>query len=151
MGTWAEGPFDNDSAADFAYDIQEAVSGEERHDRLLDALSAGSVYLNTSHPRLSDEYAWGYQLEYAIAAAAFTADEHTGVKQFTNCSYARGVDDDMELKPYVDITMSDRLLQTARAFTAQMLKRMRRDRISEEWVQPVRDIAAALDMQKEHS
>lgn len=143
MGTWDTGPFDNDSAADFAYDIQESSTPQERHDVLLMTMRRGTEYV-AGH-RLDNMYSWGDEVEHAIAAAAFTADEHTGIKQFTNCSYARGVDDDMELKPFAEIQMSGELLGAARLFTAAMLRRMKRDDIDDEWVEPVRQIREALN------
>lgn len=142
MGTWDTGPFDNDSAADFASDIRTCTDAQARHDLLLATLGAGTEKAATAD--LTDEYSWGYELEHAVAAAAFTADEYTGTKQFTDTSYARGVSDSMELEPYVEIRMSDDLVAAARSFTARMLSRMRGCRIDREWVKPVVDIGFAL-------
>lgn len=143
MGTWDTGPFDNDSAADFAADIQACSGPDARHDLLLATLRAGTSHL--SSVRLTDGYAWGYEVEHAVAAAAFVVDEYTGMKQFTNCSYARGVDDNMELNPYVEFHLTPELLDAARKFTDATLTRMRCDCIDEEWAAPVRDIRTAFD------
>lgn len=142
MGTWDAGPFDNDSAADFVGAIQDCTGAEARHDLLLATLGAGTEAL----PRveLSNEYSWGYELEQAFAAAAFVADEYTGRKQFTDTSYARGVGDDMELKPFVQIQMSEELLAAARLFTGRMINKMGECGIDREWAEPVIEVGFAL-------
>lgn len=142
MGTWATGPFDNDSAADFAGDLRDCSGPEARHDLLLTTLTAGTSALETA--QLDNEYSWGYELEHAIAAAAFVADEYTGRKVFTDTSYARGVGDDMELLPFVQIQLSPDLIAAARLFTARMISRMQASRIHKEWIDPVADIGLAL-------
>lgn len=143
MGTWATGPFDNDSAADFADDIRGCTDLDERHDLLLATLRDGS--LTVPHADLSPEYSYGYKLEFAIAAAAFVADEHTGVKKFTDNSYARGVGEDMQLMPFVEFHQpSADLLEASRKFIGAMVQRMRHLGIHEEWTQPVDDIRRAL-------
>lgn len=142
MGTWATGPFDNDNAADFAGSVRDCSGPEARHDLLLATLRDGARVVGTAV--LVNEYAWEYRLDFALAAAAFVADEHTGRKEFTDTPYARGVDDDLELEPYVDIQLSEELTAAARQFTEQTIHRMRASRIDEEWIEPVTDIHHAL-------
>lgn len=143
MGTWDTGPFDNDSAADFAGDIRGCSGPEARHDLLLATLRAGTEVL--SRTQLKSEESYGYELEHAVAAAAFVADEHTHRKDFTNTSFARGVGDDMELKPYVDfLPPSQDLLLAARKFTNRLVNRMSGSWIGAEWITPIKDIESAL-------
>jgi hypothetical protein len=142
MGTWDTGPFDNDSAADFAGAIQDCTGPEARHDLLLATLGAGTEALPRAE--LTNEYSWGYELEQAFAAAAFVADEYTGRKQFTDTSYARGVDDDMELNPFAEIRMSEELLKAARLFTGRMISKMGECGIDRELVEPVVEVGFAL-------
>lgn len=148
MGTWHTGPFDNDSAADFAGDVRDCTGPAARGGLLTAALRGGQEYLRTNRA-LTEEYSWGYELEHAIAAAAFVADEYTGEKRFTDCSYARGVGDDMELLPYVEfLPPSAILLIEARWFVKDMLTAMRFSGISEEWVEPVEEIGNVLNKKK---
>lgn len=151
MGTWATGPFDNDSAADFALDIHSCSGPDARQDLLLATLRAGTETLDRTI--LSDEYSWGFELEFAIAAAAFVADEYTGRKEFTNNAHARGESDDLnELGPYAEFhPPTPDLLAAARSFTARMIKKMRVCGISDEWISPIVDIGFALATSKETS
>ena len=142
MGAWGYGPFDNDSAADFAYDVRETHGPTERQSLLLLTLAAGTVYLR-SH-RAGE---WDWELEFAVAAAAFTADEHTGIKQFTDCSYARGVEDDEELslKPYVQFgPLAPELLDVSRLFVSRLLVWMEAARTDREWTDPIHAVLRAL-------
>lgn len=145
MGTWDTGPFDNDSAADFAGAVQDCSGPEARNDLLLITIRAGIERLKTV--RLDNVYSWGYELEQAIAATAFVADEYTGKKRFTDCSYARGVDDDIELKPYVEfLSVRGELVAASRHFLGQLLVCMKRDDIDREWVDPIRTLFAAVNV-----
>lgn len=144
MGTWDTGPFDNDSAADFAGNIQDCTTPQARHDLLLMALQTGRERLQRTDCLLDNVYAWGWELEQAIAAAAFVADEFTSTKQFTDTPYARGVGEDMELKPFVEIQMSGQLMYRARLFIDGMIDRMWRDQINEEWIDPIKRIREAF-------
>lgn len=148
MGTWAAGPFDNDSAADFAQDIHSCSDKDARHDLLLATLRGGSEHLlalGQRGERLDNEYSWGYELEHAVAAAAFVADEFTGVKCFTDTVYAKEFDEDDEPTVYAEFhPPSAGLLRAATLFLASMLVVMRRDGIDGEWVEPVENIADAL-------
>lgn len=143
MGTWATGPFDNDSAADFAHDVRETHGPAKRQSLLLVTLADGTAYL-----RSHQAGEWGWELEHAVAAAAFVADEYTGAKQFTNCSYARGVEDDEELslKPYVEFgPVLPELLTAARVFVRNLMVWMEAARTDREWTDPVSDIRKALN------
>ncbi|WP_432173943.1 DUF4259 domain-containing protein [Streptomyces sp. Tue6028] len=66
MGTWDIGPFDNDSAADFAGDLDDATMGEREPmiRRVLKRAADTADYLNTS------------DAERAVAAAALVVAQH---------------------------------------------------------------------------
>lgn len=143
MGTWGTGPFDNDSAADFAGGIQDCSGPDARHDLLLATLRAGTDAAGKAD--LSNEYSFGYELEFGIAAAAFVADEYAGTKKFTDNSYARGVGEDMELEPFVTFhPPSAELTEAARSFVRATTEAMRRSKIEEKWLEPVDAIGLAL-------
>lgn len=148
MGTWDTGPFDNDNAADFAGNIQDCTTPQARHDMLLMTLLAGKERLRQTDCLLDNVYSWGHELEQAIAAGAFVADEYTGVKRFTDNAYARGVGDDDELKPFIEIQLSGQLLYQARSFIDGMLDCMKRDLIEDEWVEPVQRIRDAFTIKE---
>lgn len=88
MGTWAYGPFDNDSAADFAGNLRDLPDLDTRVQEVTTAL----LQARDGELKPSDlgVYALGWQLEYAVAAAAIVADAHQGVMNFTDSVYARG-------------------------------------------------------------
>lgn len=145
MGTWGTGPFDSDSAADFAGDVRGCSDPQARNDLLLITIRAGIERLETV--RLDNVYSWGFELEQAIAATAFVADEYTGKKEFTDCSFARGVDDDMELKPYVEfLSVRGDLVAASRQFLSQLLVCMRRDGVDQEWLDPIRLLRIAVNV-----
>ncbi|WP_329492657.1 DUF4259 domain-containing protein [Kitasatospora herbaricolor] len=68
MGTWDIGPFDNDTAADFAGDLDDAPVGEREKlvRRMLKRAADSTDYLNQSDG------------ERAVAAAALIAAQHGG-------------------------------------------------------------------------
>lgn len=143
MGTWGTGPFDSDSAADFAGDVRGCSDPQARNDLLLITIRAGIERLETV--RLDNVYSWGFELEQAIAATAFVADEYRAERRFTNSPYARGVGDDDELKPYVDfLDVRGHLLAASRRFLSELLVIMQRDSIDKDWMDPLRTMRAAL-------
>ena len=143
MGTWATGPFDNDNAADFAADVRDRSDRDARHDLLLATLRAGTEALPKAD--FSNDYSFGYELEFAVAAAAFVSDEYTGCKKFTDISYARGVGDDMGLLPFVEFhPPSDELISAAKIFIGRMVQSLQLAHIDEEWIKPINDIGFAL-------
>lgn len=147
MGTWSTGPFDNDSAADFAYEVQNCSEPQARNDLLMITIRAGIERLSTV--RLDNVYSWGYELEQAVAATAFVADEYTGEKRFTDCSYARGVGDDDQLNPYVEfLSVRGELVAASRHFLGQLLVCMKRDDIEQDWVDPIRTLFGAVSVEE---
>lgn len=63
MGTWDIGPFDNDTAADFANDLDDAAAGER------EALIRGVLMCTAGN----QDYLEGPDAEEAVAAAALVA------------------------------------------------------------------------------
>jgi Domain of unknown function (DUF4259) len=68
MGTWDKGPFDNDAAADFAQDLDDAAPGD-RAELIREALAGAAD--NAEHLDSSDACV-------AIAAAAIVASQQPG-------------------------------------------------------------------------
>jgi hypothetical protein len=105
MGMWGCGPFDNDTAADFAASLSEEASVINRAWLIIEALAdALDAELKPVDLRV---YALGGLLERAVAAAAFVADAHQGVVNFTDSAYARAFGDDDEPLDPPDIGMPD--------------------------------------------
>lgn len=101
MGTWAYGPFDNDTAADYAGELDDLATPAERAALLTQTLEEA---LRLQHePSDLRVYALGWRLETAVAAAAFVADAHRDVVRFTDSVYARHMDDDDELGDPPDV------------------------------------------------
>jgi hypothetical protein len=103
MGAWGLGPFDNDTAADFAHDVRAC----DTLDHPLPARTALLLHTMreviggdaTIHPDEPGRYELDYRVERAVAAVAFTADAVTGICCHTDNSFARGVGDDGEYLP----------------------------------------------------
>jgi hypothetical protein len=77
MGTWSYGPVDNDTAADFAADLDEAPESE-RIDKLYGTLAAAQGCVG----RID-----GARIEVAIAAAALAARDLAGGGEFQSEHY----------------------------------------------------------------
>lgn len=102
MGAWADGPFDNDHAADFAYQIQDASGPEARHD--ICRMTFAAFMSEDEHNPKSElhDLEEGYELpsimEEVIACAAYIDDAVRGDTRWTDTPYAKhypdGVSDD---------------------------------------------------------
>jgi hypothetical protein len=77
MGTWDYGPFDNDTAADFAADL-DVTPESARIDKLYDALAAAQGCVG----RID-----GARVEPAVAAAALAARGIAGGEEFQSKHY----------------------------------------------------------------
>lgn len=100
MGAWGSGPFDNDTAADFAHDLRACATLPHplpaRTALLLDTMRQvinGDVTVRPDQPTY---FELDYRVERAVAAVAFTADAVTGICCHTDNAFARGVDDGPE-------------------------------------------------------
>jgi hypothetical protein len=78
MGTWAAGPFDNDMAADWCGDLDEAAA-PEREGLVREALEAAVD---------EDEYLDSSVACEAVAAAAVVASQRPGGAKLVQSSYA---------------------------------------------------------------
>lgn len=102
MGTWGLGPFDNDMAADWAGDLDDAPANE-RPTLIRDALTAAID---------ADEYLEGDEAASAIAAAAVVAAKQPG-----------GPELDHNYGPNADTVSALRLEPDLRALAARALAR----------------------------
>lgn len=145
MGAWDTGAFDNDSAADFAGSLEDCSSDEARNDLLTATLGAMVEHDFTARP-MDEGYEFPYEIEFAIAAAAYVADARNGRADFTDNAFARAYDRASdEYVPLVFAPISDELLQRARTALEKLLERMEVAGIGEEWMEPSRVILAALN------
>jgi hypothetical protein len=146
MGAWDTEPFDNDSAADFAGDVG-ATPEEERHEFLRQALQ--KVQDGAGRP-FDAEYEFPYECEHAIAAAAFLADAHKGVRKFTDTVYAMVLDESKSFKdddawsPIEVPKPPQDLVDLAISVMKELVKRMLFSRVDREWIDPVERIIKAL-------
>lgn len=146
MGTWDTGPFDNDTAADFAADLRSLPTTEARDDYLKTTLFH---FIDEPYPPAEIVGVVGFHHSFAeaVAASAFVTDKITGFEEFTDTPFARGVTDDgePELLPYPELDPPDQILI---AMTAQALDKaialMARDGVDDEWQEPARRIRARL-------
>lgn len=123
MGAWGPGPFDNDTAADFAHDVRACDRLPHplpaRTALLLDTLRQvlhGEVEVRPDQPSV---YELDYRVERAVAAVAFVADTIQGRCHHTDNAFARGVADDQDatlLDPVEFEPVSEELLATTMAF-----------------------------------
>lgn len=100
MGAWGHGPFDNDTAADFAHDVRACATLPHplpaRTALLLETMRQvlnGDAEVRPDQP---SDYELDYRIERALAAVAFVADAVTGICAHTDTPFARGVDDSPE-------------------------------------------------------
>ncbi len=147
MGAWDTGPFDNDSAADFASDVGGLITVEKRQRWIQQALQA---VRDGAGREIEEGYEFPYEIEFAIAGAAFLADAHTGRKDFTDTVYAKLLDETKNFKDDeawlpIDLgTPSQELVDLAALVTEQIVARLVEARVEEAWVEPSRKILAAL-------
>jgi len=99
MGCWGSGPFDSDTAADFAYEVQEA-DGAGRVEKVRKTMSE---YLDATEEelRVMEGYELDGRIERAVAAAAYVTDGHTGRCQYADTVYARGVRKDADDNDFI--------------------------------------------------
>lgn len=112
MGTWGTGPFDNDTAADFSYTLDEAAFGER--DQVLRGVLA----------RTAEAVGYLTEAEDAVAAAALVA---------AHCPGGRPIDTVYGPKQPVPVMSND-----VRALAADALDRVTADEsgLVETWGDP---------------
>jgi hypothetical protein len=151
MGTWDTGIFDNDSAADFSGSVEHASDVPARHDLLMATMGA-VLEREIREDEVAKDYSMGYELSFALAAAAYVADAKNGVHQFTDNAYAMGhnqavedPDDDGHWY-HIDLgTPGPELVQRGVLVVAKILARMVAVGLEDEWQEPVRELLVALN------
>ena len=117
MGAWGVGPFDCDTAADFAAGVRKASDTEARQDILLMAMRSLVQATDLTLHSMAD-YELESDVERAVAAVAFIADAIRERSHWTDTSFARGCKDTppYDLLDPVDIgTVTDVLWISAMA------------------------------------
>lgn len=119
MGAWGTGPFDNDTAADFAHDLRTCdelpYPPRARTAVLLDTMRKALTGTTELHPDEQSACELDYRVERAVAAVAYIADNVQGRCHHTNNPFARGVGDDgnllppVELEPVTDVLLGNSL------------------------------------------
>lgn len=89
MGCWGVGPFDSDTAADFASEVRGGSDTEARQDILLFAMRNLVQATDLTLHSMAD-YELESDVERAVAAVAFIADKVRGREHWTDTSFARG-------------------------------------------------------------
>lgn len=92
MGCFGVGPFDSDTAGDFAAEVRGGSDTQARQDILLftmrNLVQADDIVLNSMA-----DYELDSDVERAVAAVAFIADAIRKRSHWTNTSFARGCKD----------------------------------------------------------
>lgn len=139
MGAWSPEPFDNDTAADYAHSLR-AKPPAARLDFLMGALR---------HISMMDELPYTgveYELQEALAAAAFVAEAHTGTHPFTDDNpFALGTRDDGSVLPFPELPPpTPPLLTVALHCTIRIEQHFTSAGSEERWVEPVTRIRKLL-------
>lgn len=92
MGCWGVGPFDSDTAADFAHEVRSGSDTEARQDILLFTMRNLVQATDLTLHSMAD-YELESDVERAVAAVAFIADKIRKRDHWTNTSFARGCKD----------------------------------------------------------
>lgn len=143
MGMWGLGPFDNDSAADYAGRLRDMRGSAERVEDIYNLLTET---LNTPLKKANLAlHSMGWRLEEAVAAAAIVADAHRGEMRFTDTAYARGVGEDDELgdPPYIGVPQAA-LVELASKVIAKVISHMEASGAEEMWIENVAAVGQAL-------
>jgi hypothetical protein len=120
MGCYGDGPFDSDTAADFAAALHDCSDTDARHDLLLATMNAFGELWGIALP----EYELDSILEEAVAAAAFVADSYTGRHDFTDNAEARGTPEMIAGEyvpgPFLELDQPDQALLSSAVATLSM-------------------------------
>jgi hypothetical protein len=147
MGAWDTGPFDNDHAADFATGVQGASGPGARQDMF--AITFGA-FTDMPEEIVTDTLEAGSELpaifEEVIASAAYVVDAITMRNEFTDSVYARGLDDDDEVAPHVNVgSPSPQLVSAAHVAMIRVVRLMNRAGIDLAWTDYPERITRALE------
>jgi hypothetical protein len=145
MGAWGTAVFDNDNAADFAGSLEYCSTTEARTDLLTATLRALIELEDTERWLMAGDFEFPYEIEHALAAAAFVADRKNGREEFINVSYAQG--HDRETDTWYTIPLDEptpTLINDALTAVEKILRQMEADKVEDEWQASARKIFAAL-------
>lgn len=148
MGAWGTSVFDNDTAADFAGNLESCSDTEARTD-LLTATLRALVEQDFNDPErpvsLVGDYEFPWEIEFALAAAAFVADRKNGREEFVNTPYAQGHNEDTDTWYTVPLDEpTPTLVNDALTAVEKILRQMETDRVEDEWQVDARKIRQAL-------
>lgn len=146
MGAWGTGAFDNDNAADFAGNVEDCSDDQARQDLLDATLGAVLDELGRLASEMNNEFEFPYEIEHAIAAAAFVADARNGRTDFTNTSYAQMHDREKDTWEQIPLGPPSEELVLRAIVTMSAVLAVMQDvaGVDEEWQQATKDILAAL-------
>lgn len=149
MGAWDTGIFDNDNAADFSGSMEACTDVEARHDLLMATM--GAILERAIEPdEMTPDYEFGYEVEHALASAAYVADAKNGRHDFTDTSYAKMLvrEDDFEdddAWDHIDVgTPSPKLVERAVLLVEKVLISMVERGVDAEWREPSEKLLKAL-------
>lgn len=149
MGAWDTDIFDNDNAADFSSHVDNCSDVQARQD-LLKATMGAILERDIRPDEITPDYEFGYEVEFALAAAAYVADAKNGRHDFTDNSYAMGLHPDMDFQDdaawyHIDVgTPPEELVSQAVKLVEKVLERMGEVHLEEAWVEPSQKLLAAL-------
>lgn len=113
MGTWDTGPFDSDTAADWAFTVRDCTDADARR-TLLEFTLRGALadIIDSGDGHYDTAYELPTHVQHGYAAAAFVTDAARQQCKHTNSPYARGVAGvaPYELLPPVQLPQPDREL-----------------------------------------
>jgi hypothetical protein len=144
MGCWGPGPFDNDTAADWAYSLTDMSCTEARADLLTITLRA-FIETEVELAGTFDLIEFDSLLEQAVAAAAFVADAHTGQRRFTDNAFAQSLAEDNTTIVYTEVAPpSDYLRALAFKALGKAMEMTEEDSSSTDWRMSVGQIGTEL-------
>lgn len=149
MGAWDHGIFDNDNAADFSSYVEDCSDVQARQDLLMATMGA-LVERDIRDDEMTPDYEFGYEVEFALASAAYVADARNGRHDFTDTSYAMHLVDKDRFQEddawdYIDVgTPTPELVEKAVQAVEKVLAKMVEARIEPDWQEPSRKLLEAL-------
>lgn len=143
MGSWGDGPFDNDHAADWAWQVRSAATPQERTGVLTTALRGLLDTTSTFRLEPYDSFELDPTVEEAVAAVAFITDKARGRCHHTDTSFALGCRDE---EPYDNLPPPELAVVSDALFALAMatLDRVERLLLTDPTADPYRQTLAAL-------
>lgn len=145
MGAWGPGAFDNDTAADFSGMVENCADEQAR----MAVLETKLAYLIKHWDRLynlpEQGFEYPYEIEQAIAAAAYVADAKNGRYEFTDTPYAQMRVSESKWLPIPLDQPSQHLVTLALVAMSCVKTALEIKGFAREWIEPIEAILAALD------